>query len=45
MNVVGNPSSVHSEGRAAKNLIENARLKLQRRLVRLEQISHYYQEQ
>ena len=28
MNVVGNPSSVHSEGRAAKNLIENARLKI-----------------
>ena len=28
MNVVGNPSSVHLEGRAAKNLIENARLKI-----------------
>ncbi len=28
MNVLGNPSSVHLEGRAAKNLIENARLKI-----------------
>ena len=28
MNVVGNPSSVHLEGRTAKNLIENARLKI-----------------
>ena len=28
MTVVGNPSSVHLEGRAAKTLIENARLKI-----------------
>jgi cysteine desulfurase len=28
MNVVGNPSSVHLEGRAAKALIENARMKI-----------------
>ena len=28
MNVVGNPSSVHLEGRAAKNLIENSRVKI-----------------
>ena len=28
MDVLGNPSSVHLEGRAAKNLIENARLKI-----------------
>mgnify|MGYP001221066522 CR=1 FL=1 len=28
MNVVGNPSSVHLEGRAAKALIENARIKI-----------------
>ena len=28
MNVVGNPSSVHLEGRAAKALIEDARVKI-----------------
>ena len=28
MNVVGNPSSVHLEGRAAKALIEDARIKI-----------------
>ena len=28
MNVVGNPSSVHLEGRTAKNLIENSRVKI-----------------
>ena len=28
MNYVGNPSSIHLEGRAAKNLIENARVKI-----------------
>ena len=28
MDYIGNPSSVHLEGRAAKNLIENARVKI-----------------